>query len=126
MKIKNVGELKKYLEQFPDDLEIKVYNGIVDDWHNIDVNEQVLIREKPKYTLETINAENIRNGQPLWKKLLPNQYKIREWDFINDNLKFIFHKSPKEKNNYFFKKILLFDIILRNKRAYDRIGTIRY
>jgi hypothetical protein len=81
MKIKNIGDLKKYIADLPDSMEIKYYNGMVDDWHNVDVLETELIKEKPSFTLKLINAFNEREGKPLWDKLKKGSFKPRDWEF---------------------------------------------
>ena len=126
MKIKNVGELKKYLEQFPDNLEIKYFNGMVDDWHNVNVVEHELVKEKPSFTLKLINHQNERNGDPIWDKLKPSQYKVREWELRDSLDEELFRDDPSMKKEFSFKKILLFEGITRGLSSFDRMGSIHY
>ena len=118
MKIKNVGELRQYLSSFPDKTEIKFYNGDVDDWHNVIVDEDELIKEKPSYTLETINYYNESKGLSKWEKLERGKYKEREWEFINSFLADSLERHPEDKKNYSFKKIILFQGMERGKFIY--------
>ena len=118
MKIKNVGELKQYLSSFPDKTEIKFYNGDVDDWHDIIVDEDKLIKEKPLYTLETINYYNESKGLSKWNKLEKGRYKERDWEFINSFIADRLERHPEDKKNYSFKKIILFQGRERGKSIY--------
>lgn len=121
MKIKNIGDLKKYIANLPDNMEIKFYNGMVDDWHNVDVLETELIKEKPSLTLKLINYQNERDGLPLWDKLKKGSYKAREWEF-ND---FIQEDSELMKG-FNRKKIMLIQGVKRGKSSIDRMGEIEY
>jgi len=123
MKIKNVGELKKYLEQFPDKMEIKLYNSMVEDWTNITVNEDDLVKEKASYLLYLINSQNELQGKPKIDKLsrISGEYVLIN-TFLEEDLK----DHPEEKKNYLFKKILLFQGTSRNKSTFDRLGSIDY
>ena len=125
MKIKNVGELKKFLENFPDNMEIKYYNGMVDDWHNIDVIENVLFKEKPAFTLKLINYQRERNNEPKLTKLTKGSFRAREWEFANEfNQTFL--DAAEQKRCFSTKKILLFQGKTRGKSTFDRMGDINY
>lgn len=117
-KIRTVGDLKRFLLNFPDKIEIKFYNGDVDDWHNVIVDEDELIKEKPSYTLDTINYYNEQHNIPKWSKLEKGKYKERDWEFINSFLMDEIDRHPEERKNYSFKKILLFQGERRNKSVY--------
>jgi hypothetical protein len=121
MKIKNIGDLKKYIADLPDSMEIKYYNGMVDDWHNVDVLETELIKEKPSFTLKLINAFNEREGKPLWDKLKKGSFKPRDWEFNE------FIEEDSELMKCFSrKKVLLIQGVKRGKSSFDRMGEIDY
>jgi hypothetical protein len=107
MKIKNIGDLKKYIADLPDSMEIKYYNGMVDDWHNVDVLETELIKEKPSFTLKLINAFNEREGKPLWDKLKKGSFKPRDWEFnefIEEGLESFFKAARDFSARYSWMK----------------------
>lgn len=122
MKIKNIGDLKKYIADLPDNMEIKYYNGMVDDWHNVDVLETELIKEKPSFTLKLINAFNEREGKPLWDKLKKGLFKPRDWEF-ND---YIEEENKDLLKCFSRKKVLLIQGVKRGKSSFDRMGEIDY
>lgn len=126
MKIKNVGDLKKYLEAFPDNMEVKFYNGMVDDWHNLDVIESELFKEKPSFTLKLINYQRESNNQPKLNKLSKGSYKAREWEFANEFNQTFADDKIEQKKCFSEKKILLFQGQSRGKSTFDRLGDISY
>jgi hypothetical protein len=113
-------DLIKILEQNPEQ-DVKIYNGFVDDWMDIEIYTFELVKEKPSTTLNMINYQNQKKGLPLWDKLQKGKYKIREWEFKNS-----FVDYEKYKKDYSFKSIFLLQGKSRNKSIFDRFGTIKY
>ena len=93
-----VSDLKKELDKYPDNMDIKFYNGMVDDWMNIKLQETEVVMDTPA----------------LSKILYPNSKKRKEWEFPNE---FVNYNDPKQKKFYRFKKILLIGGKLRGKMS---------
>lgn len=112
-----VKDLIKQLSEFPENTEIKFYNGFVDDFQEIDIQENLLIKEKPKAWLPIVNAQNRELGRPEVTKL----NRKTEWELWNEFV------SPEHlKEFYSQKKVLLLSGKLRGKVCHDRIGSIEY
>lgn len=111
-----IGQLKKELDKFPDNMEIKYYNGFVDDWHDISLEECELYKD----TLETINA-NVKYMCNLRKTEFTPKTKVKQDWNLN-----ILPIPQDHRIMYKFKKCLLICGKKRNKSCGDRIGTISY
>lgn len=110
-------DLIKILELNPES-DVKLYNGMVDDWMDIQVDNITLVKERPSRVLEQINFQRNKDGLPLWDKLKKNYYKERDWEFENE---YNVHKKGFTRKN-----VLLVQGKLRNKSSFDRLGKINY
>ena len=119
MKIKTVGDLKKYLEGIPDKTEIKYFNGMVDDWMDLDIYPETLSKYKPKFELMIVNLQRLQDGKPELTKL----GRQSEWE-IDDNSGY--DDEDELNKNRIFKNILMFGGKRRNKSSFDRMGNIDY
>ena len=113
-------DLIKILEKNPE-MEVKLYNGFVDDWMDISVSEDTLVKEKPSTTLMLINYDRERNNLPKLEKLSNTSYKKRQWEFPNQ-----FADYERDKKDYSFKKIFCINGKRRGLSTFDRLGDIDY
>lgn len=93
-------DLIKILEKYPE-LDVKIYNGFDDDIMDIKcVDEEELVRDKPKNIIDIINKQNKILGKPKINSLkVKRKYTVKN-KYINYN---------DNKNNYDFKKIFLIE-----------------
>lgn len=114
-------DLIKILQKNPEQ-EVKFFNGYVDDWMNITIQEETLIKEKPSHLLEIANYQRKSLGLP---EYTPNDVKkfkqFSNWGFPNE-----FADYEKEKKNYSFKKVFLICGKKRGLSTFDRLGDIEY
>lgn len=113
-------DLIKILEKNPE-LEIKLYNGFIDDWMDIDISEDILVKEKSSFLLKLINYERKRDGLPEIDKLSKTNYKKRTWEFPNE-----FVDYERDKKNYSFKKVICINGKRRDLSVFDRLGETEY
>ena len=110
-----VKDLKAALDKFPDDMDVVAYNGFVNDWHNIELDPTILIKEKPKQLLEAINKQARERGYKECTKA-----PKRDWVFPG------YQSEQLLKHFYSKKKVLLINLINRDKSVSDRLGKIEY
>jgi len=110
-------DLIKILQLNPE-MDVKIYNGVVNDWMDVTLDTYTLVKEKPSTLLELINLQNMKNGLPLWDKLKKGYYKERDWEFENEyNI---------NKKGFTHKKVFIIQGKYRNKSNFDRLGEIHY
>ncbi len=114
-------DLIKILEQNPD-MDVKIYNGVVDDWMDISVDTIRLVKEKPSFVLKMYNLSRLHsNLPPVGKKDIKFFKRGSSWEFESNYVDY-----ERDKKEYSFKKILLIQGIRRGKTVFDRIGSINY
>ncbi len=113
MKAKDLIEI---LSEHPE-REVKFFNGLVDDWMDIEVYDEILVKEKPSYTLEKINAQNSKYGWPLIDKKEVLRLK-KAWEISYYEL------DNYSKKEFSSKEVFMISGKRRNKITYD--GGIEY
>lgn len=126
------NDLIKKLQQIKGNPDIKMWNGYVGDWMNIDIVEHELVKECEEFIRWWVEAEwKERNntweiseeGKNEIEESVQYRLKEREWDFPNKYL------TPENEKRWYGenrKKIVLIESKLRGKNAYDRLGEISY
>lgn len=125
-------ELIKALEDHPDDKEIYIWNGFVEDWMDFSTCGLTLVKERYQEVSRNIVREICYKNRN-WKLPLSEIRKIYkkqkrdsvhwEWDTPNQ------YFSEKRYRDFYGdneKKILLLDAKPRGKKAFDRLGDINY
>lgn len=123
-------DLIKILEKYPE-RDVKIHNGYINDWMDIEFSEDELVKMKTSYHLDLINLRNKSDDNILTKE---DYIKLTKEDCNNSNYiyKPIFkYKSSfidyvKTKRNYTFKPIFLIQGKPRGLCTTDRIGTVTY
>lgn len=113
MKAKN---LIKILEQHPE-MEVKIHNGFVNDWQDIDIIEETLEKLKPSIAFQTMVEQHKQHGTPQ-----PKKKPKTNWQY----------PSPFEEDSdwrrplYSRKKVFLIQGKPKGKTVSDRIGKMKY
>ena len=126
------NQLIEQLQKIKGNPEIKMWNGLVEDWMNIEIVECELVKRC---------AENIRWGIEMdWKEknktweipadvqqhldqIIKEQIREEEWEFPNKYLDEEGEKRWYGKNR---KKVVMIDAKRKNKTYADRLGKIKY
>lgn len=111
-----VKDLKKILEKYPDNLEIKIHNGFVDDWQDFKVDETFLERYSKSSMEITREVYNKKHNKNLELKEFKNN-----WEYPN-----IFMSNEDRKKRMIFKNILLIQPKRKGVTSYDRLGKMSY
>jgi hypothetical protein len=125
------SKLIEMLNALPGDPDIKLWNGMVGDWMEVDpvLVEQVIVRETLEHWLEMCRLEECRDRND-WSYQMPaekverltkNYTKVHSWD-IND---YVTPEDIKAKR-YAQKKILLLQAKPKGVKTWDRVGSISY
>jgi hypothetical protein len=126
------NDLIKKLQKIKGNPDIKMWNGFVEDWMDIEINEGELVKLCEEHIRWRVEAEwKERNKsfkipasvQQRLDKLITQQVKEEEWEFPNQFLDADGEKRWYGKRR---KKIVLIDAKPRNKSYFDRLGSIRY
>jgi hypothetical protein len=115
-------ELIKILEKFPE-RDVKIYLDIVNDWLDIEILDDELVKMKPSYHLDLINYDKMDNKMTLEdykEKIIINKpkYELKS-DFVD-------YENKEIKQNYTFKPIFLMKGKPRGLCTFDRLGKIYY
>lgn len=106
-----VKDLKEFINKYPDDMDVVFDLPIIDDWVDIEINLNKLIRISEKGNKEIYKLYCFRDNKPVKKR----KFKPGEWEFETSNHKPII-------NLYESKEILLINILPRGKKYWSRQG----
>jgi hypothetical protein len=129
MKKNKLIELLQKIEGNP---EVKLWNGMVQDWMDIQVVENELVKECKDFVRFRFEA-SWKQDNKTWEippdvqtqldKQIDEAYKNEEWEFVNP---FVSQKDEKLWYGKNRKKILLIDGKKRGKTTFDRLGDMSY
>lgn len=125
------SKLIELLNSLKGDPEIKLWNGMVEDWMDIkpELIESDLVKMTEKYWLESCRLESCIDRKD-WDYQLPpkelaelkkNYNKVCKWE-LNP---FIYLDDVKEKR-YDIKNIYILTAKVKGIKSYDRVGTLSY
>jgi hypothetical protein len=125
------SKLIEMLNALPGDPDIKLWNGMVGDWMDIDPKliEQDLVKETLVHWLEMCRLQECRERKD-WEYQMPaekverltkNYSNVHSWD-IND---YVTPEDIKAKR-YNVKKVLLMQPKKKGVKTWDRVGSISY
>ena len=125
------SKLIEMLNALPGDPDIKLWNGMVGDWMEIDPTlvPQDLVKQNLDHWLEMCRLEDCIERKD-WEYQMPkeevdrltkNYPKLHQWE-MNP---YITMEDVKEKR-YKMKKILLLQPKVRGVKTWDRMGDISY
>jgi hypothetical protein len=110
-----VKELKKLLEEYPDNMDVLFYNGLVEDFQDITIRPEELEKQKPSSLMRLINNKpdkyktvTIKQCKTTWQ--LPNPFGTEDW----------------WKKEHSYKKVLMIYTYSKGKTYSDRLGSIEY
>ena len=127
------NQLIEQLQKIKGNPEIKMWNGLVEDWMNIELVECELVKRCKEYIRwgieeewkqENRSREIPADVQQHLDDLIKEQVKEEEWDFPNQ-----FITTEEESKRWYGKnrkKFVMIDAKKRNKSTYDRLGEISY
>lgn len=114
-------DLIKILEKYPE-RDIKIHNGIVCDWMDINVFEEELVKMKTSYHLDLINKQRTDGKQMTIEEYkMSNSVKKQTYEYKNEYIDY-----DENKNNYIFKPVFIISGKPRGLCTFDRLGTIHY
>jgi FMN phosphatase YigB (HAD superfamily) len=127
------NQLIEQLQKIKGNPEIKMWNGLVDDFMDFDFVENILVKER---------EEHIRFGVEMqWKErnktweippdiqkeldaAVKNRLKNDEWEMPNE-----FVQTQEELDEWYgknVKRIIFINAKNRGKKCWDRLGAIQY
>jgi len=126
------NKLIELLQNIKGNPEVKLWNGMVDDWMDICIVESELVKESEEFLRWQVEAQ-WKQDNKVWEIPAEVQHQLnetihhlckkREWDFPNPYVSAEDEKTWYGKNR---KKILLIDGKKRGKTTFDRLGDISY
>ena len=122
-KIKNIGDLKEVLEQYDDKIELKMFIPLVEDWADIVVTEETLVRMKRKEKHKLINLAGKYHNPETHKDYPLSKIEMPEWEL--EDKAFVTDRESYKKLHQ-SKKVIMFSHRLRGKSDFDRSGDIDY
>ncbi len=127
------NQLIEQLQKIKGNPEIKMWNGYVDDWMNIQLCEQEFVKESEDFIRWSIEmAWKERNqkweipeeAQIRIEEVIKERLKDREWELPNQYL------QTKEDEERWYgknkKKFVLINGKTRGKSIEDRLGKVSY
>jgi hypothetical protein len=127
------NQLIEQLQKIKGNPEIKMWNGYVDDWMNIQLCEQEFVKESEDFIRWSIEmAWKERNqkweipeeAQIQIEEVIKKRLKNREWDLPNQYL------QTKEDEERWYgknkKKVVFINGKTRGKSIFDRLGKVSY
>jgi len=127
------NQLIEQLQKIKGNPEIKMWNGYVDDWMNIQLCEQEFVKESEDFIRWSIEmAWKQRNqkweipeeAQIRIEEVIKERLKDREWELPNQYL------QTKEDEERWYgknkKKFVLINGKTRGKSIEDRLGKVSY
>lgn len=125
------SKLIAMLNALPGDPDIKLWNGMVGDWMEIDpvLVEQDIVKQTLEHWLEMCRLEDCRdNNDPDYQmpqeeiaELTKRYPKLHQWE-MNP---YVTLEDVKEKR-YTMKKVLIMQSKRRGVKTFDRMGDITY
>ena len=124
-----VKELIEELQKLPNDMEVKMFLPIVEDWVDINIDVSELNRLKREVKLDVTNKQN---------KHFNEEYgHDRRTDYTIDDIKeddwelydyIAMSSTSKEEYDEWYEKknIALISNVLKGKSSYDRMGEMEY
>jgi hypothetical protein len=129
MKKNKLIELLQNIKGNPD---IKMWNGLVEDWMDIGIVKGELVKRCEEHIRWSIEAEWKQNNKS-WEipadvqqhldEIIKQQVREEEWEFPNPYLD---EEAEKRWYGKRKKKVVLIDAKPRNKTYADRLGKISY
>lgn len=129
MKKNKLIELLQNIKGNPD---IKMWNGLVEDWMDISIVKGELVKRCEEHIRWSIEAEWKQNNKS-WEipadvqqhldEIIKQQVREEEWEFPNPYLD---EEAEKRWYGKHKKKVVLIDAKPRNKTYADRLGKISY
>jgi hypothetical protein len=126
------NKLIEVLQNIKGNPDIKMWNGLVEDWMDIEISESELVKCCKEYIRWGVEMD-WKEENKSWEipddekkrldKIVEQRYKSNEWEFPNARLDAEGEKRWYGKNR---KKVVLVHHKLRNQRTEDRLGEIRY
>jgi hypothetical protein len=125
------SKLIEMLNAVPGDPDIKLWNGMVGDWMEIDPKlvPQDLVKETLEHWLEMCRLEECIDRED-WKYQMPaeevarltaNYPKLHKWE-MNPYVSM----EDVKKKNYKLKKIMILQAKVKGEKTFDRFGDITY
>lgn len=129
------NDLIKYLQGIKGNPDIKLYNGFVGDWMDIDLIESEVVKECDEFIRFYVEGEWKQNNKT---DIIPHNVQIEldkqieqriksrrteDWEFPNQYLSEDQYKKWYGKHR---KKIILINGKKRGKSSYDRLGRVEY
>lgn len=115
-------DLIKILEKYPE-RDVKIHNGIVNDWMDVEISDDELVKMKTSYHIDLINYHNKNEDNKLTKEEYNKSNNIKKPNF---EYKSAFVDYDKNKSNYTFKPVFIISGKHRGLCTFDRLGTIHY
>lgn len=115
-------DLIKILEKYPE-RDVKIHNGYVNDWLDVDISDDDLVKMKTSYHINLINHHNKTDDNKLTKEDYKNSNDIYKpkFEYKSEYVDYI-----KNKANYTFKPIFLIQGKNRGLSLRKPNGTIHY
>ncbi len=129
MKKNKLIELLQNIKGNPD---IKMWNGLVEDWMDISIVKGELVKRCEEHIRWSIEAEWKQNNKSLeipadvqqhLDEIIKQKVREEDWGFPNSYLD---EEGKKRWYGKHKKKVVLIDAEPRNKTYADRLGKIRY
>ena len=126
------NQLIALLQNIKGNPEVKLWNGMVEDWMDIEVVESELVKEckefvrfrfEASWKQENRTFEIPPDVQEEIDEEIEKAYKKEPWEFPNQYVSVEDEKRWYGNNR---KKILLINGKLRGKSTYDRLGEMNY
>ena len=124
------SKLIALLNALPGDPDVKLWNGFVGDWVEIDTKlvEQELVKQTLEHWLEMIRLEGCHERKD-WTYQIPSDevasltkaYKRHEWE-LNE---YVTAEDIKSKR-YAAKRVVIMQAKDKGMKTFDRFGDIRY
>lgn len=118
------NKLIEMLTAIPGNPDIKLWNGLVGDWMDInpELGENHLVKVKFDLWLSAVCHQTGKIVSELSEpeiKLLKKKYRTLQWNVQE-------YTSPDDRKIYKFKRIVFLDAKMRGKTTHDRLGKISY
>jgi len=121
------NDLIKLLQSIEGNPNILIYNGFVEDYQDLDKEyiEDTLYKYDKTFIRNIINMERTHHGvlSNISDKEFDIRWKKEDWDFKNE---FFGEENIKTRYGKNKKKVVLFNLKSRNKKVWDRMGSIEY
>lgn len=126
------NKLIEALQKIKGNPEVKLWNGMVEDWMDISLVESELVKESKEFIRWWVEAEWKQENraeiipediQKELDRVISERCKNSEWSFPNHYLK------PEDFSRWYGKnrkKLILIDGKKRGKTTFDRLGDVSY